>query len=237
MDQGTSVLETLALPPVEANEDLTLDHVLDDDISEFLVDICGSTLDEADPPLTEDAAVSGRLGTGEAPTSAPAAPRPLTSVASSTRATRWRPRHGAIGSSGAVPPVADVPACPAPTSWVAVSAAPRPIITRWGPRLVMTLPITGRRNRTRRPSSSVPDPPLFDRTAPTTAAPPADSPIAPPPSLSVVEPTDHPAVPEPWLLRFDGACRRNPDLWRWCGGNRRVWYCGLDVLPLPACLR
>uniref|UniRef100_A0AAV1V4B8 Reverse transcriptase n=1 Tax=Peronospora matthiolae TaxID=2874970 RepID=A0AAV1V4B8_9STRA len=210
MDQGTSVLGTPAWPPVEANEDLTLDQVLDDDISEFLVDICGSTLDAADPSLTEDAAVSGRLGTGEAPTSAPAAPRPLTSVASSSRATRWGPRHGAIGSSGAVPPAADVPACPAPTSRVAVSAAPRRTMTRWGPRLVVTLPITGRRTRTRRPSSSVPDPPLVDRTAPTTAVPPADSPIAPPPSLSVVEPTDHPAVPEHWLLRFDGACRRNP---------------------------
>uniref|UniRef100_A0AAV1T715 RNase H type-1 domain-containing protein n=1 Tax=Peronospora matthiolae TaxID=2874970 RepID=A0AAV1T715_9STRA len=158
-----------------------------------------------------DAAAITTPPTGVRVTLAPAVRRPLTPAASGTRATRWGPRHCAIGAAAVAHLVTGETTVPAPTARPPLPAAPRRATTRWGPRVVVTVPSTGRRTYLRRTSSSVGRVTAVEGApAPVPTAPPptpAPRPASPSPS---VEATAGVAETEPWLLRFDGACRRNP---------------------------
>uniref|UniRef100_A0AAV1VBQ1 RNase H type-1 domain-containing protein n=1 Tax=Peronospora matthiolae TaxID=2874970 RepID=A0AAV1VBQ1_9STRA len=149
--------------------------------------------------------------TGARATPAPAVRRPLTPAASGTCATRWGPRHGAIGAAAVIHLVTGEPTVSAPAVRPPLTAAPRRAMTRWGPRVVVTVPTTGRRPCLRRTSY------IADRAPAAAAAPiptdpppsPAPSPASPCPSIDVAACA---AESEPWLLQFDGACRQNPGL-------------------------
>ena len=158
-----------------------------------------------------DAAAITTPPTGVRATPAPAVRRPLTPAASGTRATRWGPRHCAIGAAAVAHLVTGETTVPAPAARHPLPAAPRRAKTRWGPRVVVTVPSAGRRTYLRRTSSSVVRVTAAEGApapAPTTPPPtPAPRPASPSPS---VEATAGVAEAEPWLLRFDGACRRNP---------------------------
>uniref|UniRef100_A0AAV1U2U5 Uncharacterized protein n=1 Tax=Peronospora matthiolae TaxID=2874970 RepID=A0AAV1U2U5_9STRA len=84
-------------------------HFLDivgDDVSAFLVDFSRLLVDNDASRTAEGAAVSAHHATNAELSLALAASRPMNSVAYSTRATRWGPRHGTIGSTVGGPPVA-----------------------------------------------------------------------------------------------------------------------------------
>uniref|UniRef100_A0AAV1VNV4 Reverse transcriptase n=1 Tax=Peronospora matthiolae TaxID=2874970 RepID=A0AAV1VNV4_9STRA len=170
--------------------------------------------------------------TGARATPTPAARRPLTPAASGTRATRWGPRHGAIGAAAVAHRVTGEPTVPAPAVRPPLPASPRHAMTRWGPRVVVTVLTTGRLTCLRRTSS------IADRAPAAAAAPvptdpppsPAPSPASPCPSIDVAAGA---AESEPWLRRFDGTCRQNPGPGgRWCGSLRLERHRGVDLIAL-----
>ncbi|CAI5733073.1 unnamed protein product [Peronospora farinosa] len=150
-----------------------------------------------------------RLLTDDATAPTLAVRRPLTPAASGTGATRWGPCHRAIGAAAVAHLVTGEPTIPAPSTRPSSLPAPRRTLTRWGPRVLVRMPSSGRRLGTRgTPSLTSSSAAVSSEAA--SAHPPAlprPSPSAPSLTRAVEVPSeDH----EPWLLRFDGACRRNP---------------------------
>jgi ribonuclease HI len=148
------------------------------------------------------AAAIARLVAGEATVPAPTRRQTQPPNALGHRATRWGPRLAARSaeSTSAAEPPSMLP--PGRTS------------TRWGPRVTVTPPPPGRWPRTRgapsRTADQLPDSAAGARGQLSAGASGVSDQALADTTAVAMTVDGGPADLEPWTLRFDGACRRNP---------------------------
>ncbi|KAE9040732.1 hypothetical protein PR002_g4804 [Phytophthora rubi] len=184
--------------PAAAGKRRRLNSAEDEDMDAEQTTVTAPPPDPMTPPTPAEPALD--------PATAAAAPT-ATAPPPTARSTRWGPRPRAPDPTQATTgePATD-PAARRPLA----PAAPVTGATRWGPshraigaaaiaRLVTGLP-TAPAPPARRPPPAPSPPPSADEQQPAAMDVDAGTPAA----------DDAADGPEPWLLRFDGACRRNP---------------------------